>query len=318
MDGNTISYQALDILRDKLCSFLCMHLGKLYGENWIIEASKKAKIRVPHGAESMDLAQCIQLFYTHYSDLESQLPNYFPKHILHIIKSMRNKVMHQQVLGLDGAYRLVDLIKSFFDEINVSDDRIHNFRKDLIKQMYEQEVRQDVRIHSSSLEDIASANIFKHHYVYASSFDIMPDLLVKILETASHEKAIVYCDTRLEYEILQSRLQNYKWDLICVDDTMDEITLQSISAILVESQSIIILSHGYILESDFTDEISLVVNSKIPRDKTTLFKRLKVLKYCESYTEVINFITDREMELISAYQNWSNSEIQELSEDLFL
>lgn len=318
MDGNTISYQALDILRDKLCSFLCVHLGKLYGENWVVEASRKAKIRVSLGTEGMDLAQVITLFYTHYADLKSQLPNYFPKQILNFIKSIRNIVMHQQVLGPAGAYRLVDLIKLFLDEIEAPDDRILNLRKELMKEMYQLELGGEIQVNNPGVANNTAVSIFKHYYVYASSSDVMPDLLVRILETASHSKAIVYCDTKLEYEILQSRLQNDKWDLICVDDAMDKITLQSISAILRKRHNVVLLAHGYILESDFTDKISLVVNFNIPRDITTLLQRLQVLKKCKNYPEVINFITDGDMDLIYSYQDWSNAEIQELSEDLFL
>jgi len=69
-------------------------------------------------------------------------------------------------------------------------------------------------------------------------------MLVRILETARHDKAVVYCDTISEYEMLQSRLHNDSWDLICVDDTMDESALQSISAIIRESSSIILLSYS--------------------------------------------------------------------------
>jgi hypothetical protein len=227
--------------------------------------------------------------------------------------------MHQQSLGPEGAYRLVDLIKSFFDEIQVSDDRIMHFRKELIKQMYEQQNAEEIKMNNPGVENNISFPIFKHYYVYASSYDIIPDLLVKLIETASHHnKAIVYCDTRLEYEKLQYSLPNDRWVLICVDDTMDEIKLKSISATLIESQNVILLSYGYILQSEFTDKISLVVNSKIPRDKTTLFQRLKALRNCTSYPEVINFLTDGEMEFINEYEDWSNAKIEELSEDLFL
>lgn len=313
MDGNTVSYRALNIFRDKLYIFLDFHLSKTYGKRWRVEASRNAKIRIPRESDSMDLPQLISLFYTHYSSLKQHLPYYFPKHVLNIIKSLRNQIMHQQVLGPSEAYRLVDHIKSFLDAIQLPDSTILELRRDLIRQLYETELQGEVQRHDDDYKGNITSVIVKHYYVVALEGNHKAEVLVRILETASHNKAVVYCDTRLEYEILQSRLQNDSWDLICADDSMDEMTLQSISAIIRDSSSIILLFYGFNLVPDIDEEISLLINYNMPRDYTTFLQRMEVLSTCNLYPEVINFLRQVEMNAINAYKCWSDSDIQEIS-----
>jgi hypothetical protein len=316
MDGNTVSYRALNIFRDKLYIFIDFHLSTIYGKSWRVEASRNAKIRIPRESDSMDLPQLISLFYTHYVSLKRHLPFYFPKQVLNIIKSLRNQIMHQQVLGPDEAYRLLDLIKSFLDAIELPDSTILELRRELIKQLYEQEFQGEVRRHDAGFKDEISSLILKHYYVLAPEGDRKTEILVRILQTARHDKVVVYSDTISEYEMLQSRLHNDSWDLICADDNMEESALQSISAIIRESSSIILLSYGFSIVPDLDDEISLVINYTIPRDYTTFVYRMQVLDSCSSYPEVINFLRQVEMNAINAYKCWSGAEIQELFEDI--
>jgi hypothetical protein len=315
MDCNKIAYAAFDILRDNLYAFLDFKLQAIYGEEWRPKACKKAKIFHSRNMVGFDILQLNSLLHTHYSEIFQDSKGSMAKDILKIIKFYRNRVMHQHLLRPTEAYRVLDLMVLFLDNIKLRDKTIINYRRDLLKYLYEHEFSNELPLDEPYYEDLDSTSDFNHYYVPVPESQCKADSLLNILKKTGHRKVIIYCDSRSDYDVLEYCLCNQEWDLICLDNTTNTHQFDQIMRILRSSNRAVLLYLGVIITKGMLENISLVINYEIPRDYMNSSARLDVLDVSSQIPEVINFIQEGDMDAIRDYEHFSSTELKILQLD---
>lgn len=123
---NTLSFAALNLFRDSLYVYMDGVLSDYYGENWRYKFYQKS--RQSSKSESLDLTELVKLFYSQIQVFDRKLPEFFPKQLISLIKTSRNRVMHQHALSYRDAYRILDLMCWCLEELNCPDPALLEIR----------------------------------------------------------------------------------------------------------------------------------------------------------------------------------------------
>ena len=129
---NTLSFAALNLFRDSLYVYMDGVPTDEYGEDWRSRFYNRSK----NSGKSLDLTELVKLFYEESYVFNKKLPEFFPKQLISLIKTSRNRVMHQHALSYRDAYRILDLMCWCLEELNIPDPGLLAIRDKLFEHIH--------------------------------------------------------------------------------------------------------------------------------------------------------------------------------------
>ena len=227
-----------------------------------------------------------------------------PGRVLDNISRNRVDINHLKVFCLDEADEMlsrgfVDQIYRIFQKIPTS-SQICLFSATLpdeILEMTEQFIKNPVNI-LVKREELTLEGI-RQYYVAVDRYQYKQHTFLDIFSTINITQSIVFVNRKRDIENLYNFLISEDFPVSLIMGSMDQEERNQVISNFREGKSRVLLSTGLLARGFDVQQVSLVVNYDIPRDKEQYTHACGRTGRYRRKGVVINFVTEREYELLN-------------------
>jgi len=156
----------------------------------------------------------------------------------------------------------------------------------------------------------------RQFYVDLKQYKWKYDVLLDIYETINITQSIIYVNSKNMLNILNERLLNENYPISYIHGDMDQNTRQKNLSDFKTGKTRILLSTDLLARGIDIQQLSLVINFDLPRDKETYIHRIGRSGRYGRKGVAINFVTDDDIGKLKEIESYYNINIEAMPQNL--
>ena len=141
-------------------------------------------------------------------------------------------------------------------------------------------------------------------------------VLLDLYKAISIKQSIIYCNNRKKVEDLVANLNEYKISMICLHGDMPQNERERIMKEFSSGSARILITTDLLARGIDLQQLSLVINYDIPNNRENYIHRIGRTGRFGRKGVALNFITDKDESLLNDIEQFYNTTISELPENI--
>jgi len=141
-------------------------------------------------------------------------------------------------------------------------------------------------------------------------------VLLDLYKAISIKQSIIYCNNRKKVEDLVANLNEYKISMICLHGDMPQSERDRIMKEFSSGSARILITTDLLARGIDLQQLSLVINYDIPNNRENYIHRIGRTGRFGRKGVALNFITDKDESLLTDIEQFYNTTISELPENI--
>ena len=141
-------------------------------------------------------------------------------------------------------------------------------------------------------------------------------VLLDLYKAISIKQSIIYCNNRKKVEDLVANLNEYKISMICLHGDMPQSERERIMKEFSSGSARILITTDLLARGIDLQQLSLVINYDIPNNRENYIHRIGRTGRFGRKGVALNFITDKDESLLNDIEQFYNTTISELPENI--
>jgi translation initiation factor 4A len=156
----------------------------------------------------------------------------------------------------------------------------------------------------------------RQFYVDLKQYKWKYDVLLDIYETINITQSIIYVNSKNMLNILNERLLNENYPISYIHGDMDQTTREKNLSDFKNGKTRILLSTDLLARGIDIQQLSLVINFDLPREKETYIHRIGRSGRYGRKGVAINFVTDEDIGKLKELESYYNTNIEVMPQNL--
>jgi translation initiation factor 4A len=156
----------------------------------------------------------------------------------------------------------------------------------------------------------------RQFYVDLKQYKWKYDILLDIYETINITQSIIYVNSKNMLNILNERLLNENYPISYIHGDMDQTTREKNLLDFKNGKTRILLSTDLLARGIDIQQLSLVINFDLPREKETYIHRIGRSGRYGRKGVAINFVTDEDIGKLKELESYYNTNIEVMPQNL--
>lgn len=153
-------------------------------------------------------------------------------------------------------------------------------------------------------------------YVDCQREEYKYDVLKELYEYLNLSKAVIFCNSRNRVDRLSRELRNDGFTVSSIHGELSPTTRREVMAKFRSNESRILISTGLLSRGIDVQQVSVVINYDLPKDKETYIHQAGRSGRYGRKGLVINFITRRDMNVLRQLQEYYHTHIEIMPENV--
>ena len=156
----------------------------------------------------------------------------------------------------------------------------------------------------------------KQFYINTQSYNWKYDTIIDLYNTIHINQCIIYINTKSTLDNLYNTLIDDNYPVECISSNLNSNERKQILDKFKSGQSRILLSTDLLSRGIDIQQLSLVINFDLPRDKATYIHRIGRSGRYGRKGVAINLVSNDELNKISELNNYYDTKIEEMPENI--